>query len=103
VLDIDGDGAPEVLLTPETGAAGVTLEVYKQAGGRWSDMGELNAVCADSVAALRKGQVKLVPRTGVDLELAGRRLMLVPSVNADCPAPPASAADKAKAGTKFIP
>jgi hypothetical protein len=102
VLDIDGAGAPEVLLTTETGAAGVTLEVYKQSGGRWSDIGELNAVCADSVAALRNGQVKLVPRSGADLELAGRRLTLVPSVDADCPAPPASAPDKAKVGAKMI-
>jgi hypothetical protein len=95
VLDIDGDGAPEVLLTQETGAAGVTLDVYKQSGGRWSDIGQLYAVCADSVAALRAGQVKLVPKTGVDVELAGRRLTLTPSANMDCgPAAPAAKAAK---------
>jgi len=85
VMDIDGDGAPEVLLTPETGAAGVALQVYKQSGGRWNEIGEFYAVCADTVAALRGGQVKLIPRTGVDLELAGRRLTLSPSADADCP------------------
>lgn len=84
MLDIDGDGAPEVLLTEETGAAGATLDVYKQSGGRWSEIGQLYAVCADSVAALRAGQVKLVPKTGVDVELAGRRLTLIPSANMDC-------------------
>ena len=98
VLDIDGDGAPDVLLTPETGASGVTLQVYKQSGGRWSEIGEIYAVCADSVAALRAGQLKLVPRIGVDVELAGRRLTLVPSANADCPAvQPAPATGKPKA------
>jgi len=66
-------------LTPETGDAGLTLEVYKQSGGRWSDIGQIDVVCADSVAALRAGQLKLVPRAGVDVELAGRRLMLIPS------------------------
>jgi hypothetical protein len=85
VADIDGDGALEVLLTPETGAAGVTLNVYKDVDGRWTDIGQLYAVCADEVAALRTGQVKLMPRTGVDVELAGRRLTLAPSANADCP------------------
>jgi len=96
VVDIDGDGAPEVLITADTGAAGVTLEVYKQIEGRWVRIGDLNAVCADSVAALRAGQVKLVPRTGVDVELAGRRLSLIPSVNADCPPsqPPSQPAAK---------
>jgi len=89
-----------VLLTTETGAAGVTLEVYKQSGGRWSDIGELNAVCADSVAALRNGQVKLVPRSGADLELAGRRLTLVPSVDADCPAPPAQRPTRLRSARK---
>ena len=79
LLDVDGDGAAEVLLTPETGDAGLTLEVYKQSGGRWSDIGQIDVVCADSVAALRAGQLKLVPRAGVDVELAGRRLMLIPS------------------------
>jgi len=95
VLDIDGDGAPEVLLTPETGAGGVMLEVYQQSGGRWRDIGELNAVCADSVAALRAGQLKLVPKSGVDVELAGRRLTLVPSTNGDC-APPQPDSDAGK-------
>ena len=99
VLDVDGDGAPEVLLTPETGAGGVALEVYKQLGGRWNDVGELRAECPDSVTALRAGQAKLVPRTGVDVELAGRRLMLVPPVNFDCSAPPpVSSAGKATGG-----
>jgi hypothetical protein len=94
VVDIDGDGAPEVLLTPETGAAGVALQVYKQSGGRWNEIGEFYAVCADTVAALRAGQVKLIPRTGVDLELAGRRLTLSPSADADCPATPPTASSK---------
>jgi hypothetical protein len=93
VIDIDGDGAPEVLLTQETGAAGISLDVYKQSGGRWSEIGQLYAICADSVAALRAGQVKLVPKIGVDVELAGRRLTLTPSANTDCaPAPPAAGA-----------
>ena len=95
VLDIDGDGAPEVLLTQETGATGLTLDVFKQSGGRWSDIGQFYAACADSVAALRAGQVKFAPKTGVDLELAGRRLTLIPSANIDCgPPPPAPSAGK---------
>ncbi len=92
VLDIDGDGAPEVLLTQETGATGLTLDVFKQSGGRWSDIGQLFAACADSVAALRADEVKFAPKTGVDLELAGRRLTLIPSANIDCGPPPAAVA-----------
>jgi hypothetical protein len=94
VLDIDGDGAPEVMLTQETGSGGLTLDVYKQSSGRWSEIGQLQAVCPDSVAALRAGQVKVVPRTGVDVELAGRRLMLIPSANEDCSPSPVSVAGK---------
>jgi hypothetical protein len=81
VLDVDGDGAPEVLLTQETGAAGLTLQVYKDAGGRWSEIGELYAMCADSVAALRAGKLQLAPKTGVDVLLAGRRLSVIPSTD----------------------
>jgi hypothetical protein len=103
VLDIDGDGTPEVLLTQETGAAGVMLDVYKQSGGRWSELGQLYAVCADSVAALRAGRVKLVSRTGVDVELAGRRLALVPSANTDCAPAPTANADVPGAHAKPLP
>ncbi len=85
VVDIDGDGAPEVLLTGETGAAGLGFEVFKRdTAGVWTDIGELNAPCAEEVAALRAGQVKLVPRTGLDIELAGHRRDVTLPLAADC-------------------
>jgi hypothetical protein len=95
VLDIDGDGVPEVLLTGETGDAGIGLEVFKQrATGLWADIGELNAPCEEEVAALRSGQVKLVPRTGVDVDLAGHRRSVQLPLGLDC-APSAPAATNA--------
>jgi hypothetical protein len=93
VVDVDGDGVPEVLLTGETGDAGIGLEVFKRNGaGVWTDIGELNAPCAEEVAALRAGQVKVVPRTGVDVELAGHRRDVALPLTQDCApaAPPAA-------------
>jgi hypothetical protein len=89
VLDIDGDGRPEVLLTPETGAAGVNLEVYKQQpDGKWRDLGHIEVMCADAVSALRAGQIKTDGRTVTDVVAAGRRLSLTPSISPDCTPPP---------------
>ena len=84
VVDIDASGAPEVLLTQDRSDAGVDLGVYKQVSGHWARIGDLHVQCADAVAALRAGQVKLVPRQGRDLELAGRRISIAPPQETDC-------------------
>jgi hypothetical protein len=88
VLDIDGDGAPEVLLAQQTLSATGDLDVYKQAagGGAWGQIGQLDVGCADAYAALKAGQAKLVPRTGVDLQLGGIRQVFIPSGRAPCAA-----------------
>jgi hypothetical protein len=103
VLDIDGDGVPEVLLTQETEATTVDLDIYKLTGGRWAQIGMLNINCADAVAALKAGAFKLVPRTGFDVEVAGRRQVLTLSQRASCPPPPSpQAGAKAGGGKDYI-
>jgi hypothetical protein len=104
LVDVDGDGAPEVLMTSDTGDAGLTLQVFKLTGGHWREIGELSAVCADSVAALRAGRAKLVAKTGVDVEVAGRRLALVRSTDpATCSTPAQAPSLSQAAAAKVSP
>jgi len=85
LVDIDGDGVDEVLLTSQTGDAGLNLDAFRLAGGTWKRVGELDVACADQVAALRAGQAKTAPRTGLDVILAGRPVRFDPPLAEDCP------------------
>jgi hypothetical protein len=52
-------------------------------------MGQLNVGCPDAVAALKAGQLKLAPKKGYDVELAGQRQQLTLSQSAPpCPTTP---------------
>jgi len=88
LADVDGDGAPDVLLTSQTGDAGLGLDVFKLAAGRWKRIGELDVACADQVTALRAGKLTLAPRTGVDVVLSGRAVRFSPPLAEDCPPAP---------------
>jgi hypothetical protein len=85
LVDIDGDGVAEVLLTTQTGDAGVNLDAFKLTGGAWKRIGELDVACADQVAALRAGQVNLARQKGVDVMLAGRAARFEAPLAEDCP------------------
>ena len=92
LADVDGDGSPEVLVTQDSDQS-ADLDIYKQGpDGRWWDMGQLNVTCPDAVAALKAGQLKLEPKKGFDVELAGQRQQLTLSQSAPpCPiTPPAT-------------
>jgi hypothetical protein len=86
LADVDGDGLPEVLVTQSAADQDVNLDIYKQGSdGRWWETGQLDVTCPDAVAALKAGQLKLVPKTGLDVELAGQRQQVTHSPP-PCPA-----------------
>ena len=90
LADVDGDGSPEVLVTQEDSDQSADMDIYKQGpDGRWWEMGQLNVGCPDAVAALKAGQLKLAPKKGYDVELAGQRQQIALSQSAPpCPAAP---------------
>lgn len=89
LLDIDGDHVPEVLLTPNVRAgdppSSMRLQVFKQAaGGAWGRIGDLVVECAESSAAMRKGEFQLVKPKGFDVQAAGNVYSLQPDQPANC-------------------
>jgi hypothetical protein len=74
VLDIDGDGAPEVLIFY---APSGFATAYKQTNGKWSLLGIVtNSNCRGVREGLSNGKVELVEIK--QLQVAGQRLFVAP-------------------------
>jgi hypothetical protein len=91
VADLDGDGKDEVLLLVEnTQGKFFNAYLYQQSpDSTWSYTASLGLPhCDGELEALRAGQIKLVPTTGYDALIAGRRqpLSSVRSISGNCPA-----------------
>lgn len=70
--DIDGDGAPEILLTSQTAAAAV---FKKRADDKWDRIGSFTlARCKGVQDALRAGQFKVIEPAWKDLDVNGQRV-----------------------------
>jgi hypothetical protein len=77
MMDVDGDGVDEVLLTN-----GAMLDVMALRDGQWRKVADASSSCegVDLDAALKSGQVQLVePEARRDLMLGGQRLILRPA------------------------
>jgi hypothetical protein len=96
VVDLDGDGAPEVLLSQGASfQGGEVLQIYKAAAnGSWRSVGTMTVACPDAMAALRAGQGRLTAKTGYDLDLSGHVARVMIGDDAPCPTatPPQRAA-----------
>lgn len=82
LLDVDGDGADEVLLGGE-----ISFEVFKVSEGRWVRVAETSNTCGDVDfdSALKSGQIRMgEPRQRRDLMVGGRPVTLRP-VDKGCP------------------
>ncbi len=82
LLDVDGDGADEVLLGDE-----IRFDVFKTSEGRWARVAATSTACGfvDFDSALKSGQVRMgepLPRR--DLMVGDRALMLEPT-DKGCP------------------
>lgn len=78
LLDLTGDGTPEILLF-ESGQATVFT---KDAQGKWSFVGRINRLsCNAALDAIRSGKFDVVPPAFKDIEANGVRLQ----VTTDCP------------------
>lgn len=74
VLDIDGDGHPEVLVAGVTAPGQTRLAIFKRdARGHWPSVGSLWLDCAASVDALRAGRFTVQRSVGADLLINGVR------------------------------
>ncbi len=68
--DLDGDGAPEVLVSQDSYLAAFALK-----DGRWRLAGRYEGVhCEGLTSALEKGEIATLPALLPDLEIAGQRL-----------------------------
>jgi hypothetical protein len=89
LLDLDGDGADEIVVL-DLSRPGFARTFKQAADGAWHDVGGLsNTVRCDKVrAALRNGELQLIPTEWRDIEVSGIRLRLEPtpgSAQNDCP------------------
>ena len=76
MLDLDGDGRPEVLVFDRPIAL-----AFKETEGKWNLLGNIeNAYCKGVIEALRDGKFELAGRDLTDLRVAGQRLY----VKAEC-------------------
>jgi hypothetical protein len=81
MLDLDGDGAAEILLA---GPPNATFHVYKETGGKWVLLGELqNSNCRGVRDALLAGRYELAAPAVTEIQAAGARLRL--QLTARCP------------------
>jgi hypothetical protein len=81
LLDLDGDGAAEILLS---GQPNMAFLVYKEAGGTWTLLGDLqNSSCPGVRNALLTGQFELASPAFTEIKAAGARLQL--QFNRSCP------------------
>lgn len=75
LLDTDGDGAAEVLLS-----SGRTFEIYKvDKAGVWAKTAETDAFCGDVHKGLQSGDIRIAPSLPTqDLVIGGQRLRIDP-------------------------
>ncbi|WP_419897910.1 hypothetical protein [Roseomonas sp. USHLN139] len=71
VLDLDGDGRPEVLL-----GSTLRLRVWREAAEGWSELGSYNRCAQEAAEASREGRYSLEPSPWRDLVVEGRRFRL---------------------------
>jgi len=73
ILDITGDGRPEVLLQRDR-----FLVAWRLEGTGWREMGQFSSACAPDWKAFRAGRVRLLPPVpeAQDVEVGGVRLNL---------------------------
>jgi hypothetical protein len=88
LLDIDGDGADEILLVGD--ALGYPPTVLRYDGNRWIRAGELSKrmACDDLRPLLRSGQFRTLPSRWNDIEIGGLRLDIAEKSESDvalCP------------------
>jgi hypothetical protein len=78
VLDFDGDAVAEVVLVDNPASFGATL--FKEASdGSWRMIGTFSLLrCGGVIEGFRSGELRVVPPSGNDLEVAGQRLRLEP-------------------------
>lgn len=83
LLDVDGDGTDEVLLS----AQGGELTVYASAAGAWEEVGRFEtATCPGVDDALRRGGARFAPSRWRDLEVGGVRVPFTPEASIQrCP------------------
>jgi len=89
LLDIDGDGADEVLL-----GSGATLDAYKSVAGQWRRVARTSSYCwiGDLQAALKSGKARLGPPVARrDVIIGDHVLPLIPAQDG-CPRLPGAPA-----------
>lgn len=85
LVDVDGDGAAEILLAPARPHPGVL--VYKEIAGTWSILGRMqNAGCPGAWDAVLAGRFDLAAQTFREIRVAGASLQLALE-NPGCGAP----------------
>lgn len=85
VRDLDGDGERDVLLCNLGGAHSSLCDLHAQDDGRWYDVAAViwyGDRTRKLAGALRRGEVKVMPRRWPDLEVAGERTSI------ESPSPP---------------
>jgi hypothetical protein len=81
MLDLDGDGALEILAGPPYS----TFQVYKETGGKWILLGELqNSNCRGVRDALLAGRFEVAAPAFTEIKAAGATLQLQ-LINRGCP------------------
>lgn len=90
LIDFNGDGKKEILLTGTEQHVGSAI-LMEDSAGRWTSVADLRhglAGCAAWRDQLRAGAFKLIPPRFKDLEIAGQRVEVQPSIDAiDCSKP----------------
>lgn len=79
LVDMDADGAPEILIGDEKRATQLFL-FKKEKTGTWRSVGtiDIGYACKDSVQELQEGRYRAVLPEFSDLEVSGRRLRVQP-------------------------
>lgn len=71
MLDLNGDGTPEVLVGPS-----LTMEVWQRRETRWLQLGTLRRCTPELVESMRGGDLRLEAPAWRDVVVAGQRLRL---------------------------
>ncbi len=76
IVDLDGDGRDEILVSAGTSSA---LTAFQERDGTWHDLGRVhNSACPNVREELRTGGFRLIEPQFKDIEIAGQRLRLNP-------------------------
>jgi hypothetical protein len=83
LLDLDDDGAVEILLSDQDRTWG--FSAYKETGGKWTVLGAVtNSNCPGVRDALLAGSFELVASVRKEIKAAGASLQIVPPIQ-NCP------------------